>query len=174
MPQLSVPVRSADHTVGPENAPVTLVEYGDFQCPSCLVASRVVEKLLRQFNGRLRFVFRHFPLEMHPMAEPAAEFAEFAATQGKFWPAHHALFAHQEQLAPETLLELAARLELDPAAVTQALDEEQFYDRINEDVESGTESGVHGTPTFFLNGHKYSGPGDYDSLAAAIEEASRG
>ena len=170
---LTQPITPEDHTLGPDDAPVTLVQYGDYQCPSCLVAARVVDKLLRESKGKLRFAFRHYPFEpRHPLAELTAEAAEFAATHDKFWPMHHALFAHQDTLSREKVLELAPQLGLDPAELQQALDDHRFLPRIHRDGASAKASGVDTTPTFFINGELYTGPRDYASLFAAIQTAA--
>lgn len=172
MPHLHPAPSSKDHSLGPETAAVTLVEYGDYQCPHCLTARRIVEKLTDHFEDRLRFVYRHFPLtEMHPMAEPAAEAAEFAAAADKFWPMHHSLYGHQSRLSLETLPELAAELCLDAKAATKAIATCAFAARIEEDTRGGVRSGVHGTPTFFVNGVPFTGSVDYEGLAEAIEAA---
>ena len=172
---LTQPITPDDHTLGPAEAPVTLVQYGDFQCPSCVIAARAVDKLLRTFAGRLRFAFRHFPFEpRHPLAEALAEASEFAATQDKFWPMHHTLFAHQDELSSlDKLPDLALALELDPTALQQALTDHRFLPRVLAQGQSGRDSGVDTTPVFFLNGTRYTGPNSYDGLAAAIEAAPR-
>ena len=170
MSNLKAPVTSDDHTQGDTNAPITLIEYGDFQCPHCAMAHAIVKRLLHHFGPRLRYVFRNFPLtEIHPMAEPAAEAAEFAAAEGKYWEMHDGIFENQQRLTPELLVELATRLQLDPGELAGAIDDQQFLERINRDVASGEQAGVHGTPTFFINGQRYQGPWDFKDLKAAIE-----
>lgn len=148
-----------DHSAGPDDAPVTLVEYGDFQCPSCGMAYPIVKSVQQQMGNRLRFIFRHFPLtEAHPHAQRAAESAEAAAVQGKFWEMHDMLFEHQARLDDRHLLQYAAEIGLDVEAVARALEEGEFVDRVQEDFMSGVRSGVNGTPTFFINGQRWDGP----------------
>jgi len=169
MSKLSVPVSEKDHVEGSEKAPVTLVEYGDFQCPSCGEAYPIVKKLQKHFGDKLRFVYRNFPLEMHPWAEHAAEAAEFAGARGKFWEMHDALFKHQTSLTDHSLLRLAAGLGLNGEELTKALDEGIYTAKVKADVEGGMKSGVTGTPMFYLNGRRYDDSYDYETLAAAIE-----
>lgn len=170
--QLKLPVSSQDHSQGAAEAPVTLVEYGDYQCPHCGRAHPMVKRLQKHFGASLRFVFRNFPLaEMHPLAEPAAETAEFAATQGKFWELHDAIFEHQAELSVETLLSLASDTGLDAQALADALDRGAFQARVKSDFMSGVRSGVNGTPTFFINGKRHDAAPDYESLVNAIEAA---
>lgn len=171
MSQLSVPVHDHDHTQGPANAPVTLVEYADFQCPTCGQAYPIVQHLQKHFGNRLRFVFRHFPLEQHRMAEPAAEVSEFADTHGKFWAMHDALFENQKDLSPDLFNELAGDLDLSLKAMNRALSEGEFSERVESDLDSGDESGVQGTPTFFINGRQHTGAFDVQTLTKAIEAA---
>ncbi len=170
--QLKPAVSAQDHAQGAEDAAVTLVEYGDYECPHCGRAHPVVKRLQKHFGDSLRFVFRNFPLaEMHPLAEPAAEAAEFAASQGKFWEMHDAIFEHQTQLSLELLSSLAQRFGLDKEALADALDNGAFQARVKSDFTSGVRSGVNGTPTFFINGKRHDAPPDYESLSDAIEAA---
>jgi protein-disulfide isomerase len=149
---LTVPVDAADHTLGPIHAPVTVVEYGDFECPNCKQAAPAVKLLLERFAGRVRFVFRHFPLEgVHPHALLAAEAAECAGGQGKFWQMHDLLFEHQEHLKLKHLHGYAERLELDMARFTAEMDDHVYLQRVREHIASGDESGVRATPGFFVN-----------------------
>lgn len=172
MSGLTPPVSDDDHAQGPATAPVTLVEYGDFECPYCAQARPVVEQLRRHFGARLRFVFRHFPLtQLHPHAEQAAEAAEAAGAQGKFWPMHDALFAHQRDLAEQDLVRYAERAGADPQAVTRALAAATYRDRVKADFLSGVRSGVNGTPSFFINGRKYDGAYNEEAMRAAVEGA---
>jgi protein-disulfide isomerase len=167
--QLRNSVTSQDHSQGPDDAPVTLVEYGDYQCPHCGRAHPVVKRLQQHFGRSLRFVFRNFPLnEMHPMAEPAAETAEFAATHGKFWAIHDAIFEHQNELSIDLLGKLARQDGLDAEALDSALSSGQFRERVRNDFKGGVRSGVNGTPTFFINGQRHDGGFDYESLSNAI------
>lgn len=170
--QLKPEVSADDHIQGDASAPVTLVEYGDYQCPHCGLAHPVVRNLQKHFGASLRFVFRNFPLsEIHPLAEPAAESTEFAAIQGKYWEFHHGIFAHQSRLSAEMLVGLAEKNGLDPQALSTALDNREFEPRVKRDFISGVRSGVNGTPTFFINGRRHDGPPDFASLSAAIEAA---
>lgn len=150
---LSVPVDSADHAMGPVHAPVTIVEYGDFECPNCKQAAPAVKLLLERFAGRVRFVYRHFPLEeVHPHALLAAEAAECAGGQGRFWEMHDLLFDHQDHLKLKHLHAYAERLQLDTARYTAEMDDHVYLQRVREHIESGRHSGVRSTPGFFVNG----------------------
>jgi len=168
---LTMPVDPArDHIRGPENAVVTIVEYGDFQCPYCGRAEPSVRKLLADVD--VRFVWRHLPLtEVHPQAQLAAEAAEAAATQGAFWEVHDAMLAHQDQLEESDLVALATSLGLDGDALVEALHSRRFAARVEEDVRTADASGVAGTPTFFINGQRHYGRYDIDSLKAAVAAA---
>jgi protein-disulfide isomerase len=171
-PALVLPVGPRDHAQGPATAAVTLVEYGDYECPHCGRAYPIVKAVKERLGKRLRFVFRNFPLgEMHPHAEEAAESAEAAAAQGKFWEMHDALFENQEALETADLLAYAEELGLDAGRVARELEAETQAPRVREDFLSGVRSGVNGTPTFFLNGARFDGSWDEESLLAAIEAA---
>ncbi|SDC91403.1 Na+/H+ antiporter NhaA [Geodermatophilus telluris] len=167
---LDPPVDPArDHVRGPVDAPLTLVEYGDFECPFCGRATGAVEEVRERFGDRLRYVFRHVPLtDVHPHARLAAEAAEAAAAQGRFWELHDRLFAEQDRLAPGDLLEHAAAVGLDVVRFTRDLGSGRYARRVQEDVDSAEASGVEGTPTFFVGGRRHTGPYDADSLAAAL------
>ena len=169
MNKLAIPVTAKDHAQGPAAAPATLVEYGDYQCPSCGDVVPVVKKLQKHFGNKLRFVFRNFPLEMHPYAESAAETAEFAGAHNNFWEMHDLLFKHQSNLADATLLKLAAQLKISEADLATALEKRSYAAHVHSDLNGGSRSGVTGTPMFYLNGALYDDEYDYDSLAAAIE-----
>lgn len=172
MAKLQVAVSAEDHIQGDQGAAVTLVEYGDFQCPDAGMAFPMVKKLQRHFGKKLRFVYRNFPLiDIHPVAEPAAEAAEFAAAQGKFWEMHDALFENQDRLSESMLARVAERLGMDGEAASEAIENQQFEERIARDVDGGAKSGVHGTPTFFVNGELYGGEWEFEELKAAIDEA---
>lgn len=173
---LSPPVGERDHSKGPSSAPVTLVEYGDFQCPYCGAAYPVVKKLQRELGDQLRVVFRNFPIaNAHRFAEWAAETAESGAAQGKFWPVHDMLFENQQLLGDEAFfMRLEARLGLDTERSSREVAARAYLPRINEDVESGLRSGVDGTPTFFIQGVRYDGPPDFESLLAALRVAIQG
>lgn len=171
MAELSVAVGEKDHVQGEAGAAVTLVEYGDFECPTCGAAYPIVKHVQKHFGERMRFVYRHFPLEQHAMAEPAAEAAEFAGTHAKFWAMHDALYENQDDLSPELFAELAGDLGLNAKGLDRALADGTFAERVDEDLQSGEESGVHGTPTFFINGQQHKGSFDAHTLIAAIEAA---
>jgi protein-disulfide isomerase len=170
MPTLSPHVTAKDHTEGPATAPVTLVEFGDYQCPSCGDAFPIVKKLQKHFGDKLRLVFRHFPLEMHPYAEHAAETAEFAAAHGKFWQMHDLLYQHQSNLSDANLLKLAKQLDLSTDDLAKALEASTYAAPVQADIASGDKSGVTGTPTFYINGQLCEEDYDYETLVAAIEE----
>lgn len=170
--RLTLPVSARDHTRGPATAPVTLVEYGDYECPHCGRAHPVVERILRQLGDRLRFVFRHFPLmQMHPHAQQAAEAAEAAGAQGQFWEMHDTLFVHQHALDDTRLIQYATSLGLETTRFRRALREHMYEARVREDFASGVRSGVNGTPTFFIDSVRYDGPQDVDSLLAVLGDA---
>jgi protein-disulfide isomerase len=171
MTKLSVAVSAKDHRQGDPDAPCTLVEYGDYQCPSCGQAYPIVKRAQKHYGKRLSFVFRNFPLtQMHPFAEPAAETAEFAGANGKFWGMHDLIYENQERLGDEELLpELAKQLHLAPAKLLEALESREFEPRVKSDFSSGVRSGVNGTPTFFINGQRHDGPYDFASLVEAID-----
>ncbi len=153
MSDLAVPVSATDHVLGPEHAPVVLVEYGDFECPTCKQAAPAVRMLLTRFANRVRLVFRHFPLEeAHPHALAAAEAAESAGEQGKFWEMHDLLFANQEHLTLHHLHGYAERLGLDMARFTAEMDDHVYLQRVREHQAGGRRSHVRGTPGFFANG----------------------
>jgi len=152
--ELAVPVGGVDHVTGAPHAVVTVVEYGDFECPNCKQAQPAVKLLLERFSGRVRFVFRHFPLEdVHPHALAAAQAAECAGGQGKFWEMHDLLFDNQAHLAAKDLQSYAGRLALDMARYTAEMDDEVYLQRVREQLQGGLDSGVRATPTFFINGH---------------------
>jgi protein-disulfide isomerase len=150
---LAVPLRPTDHVLGPEHAPVVVVEYGDFQCPTCKQAAPAARMLLERYANRVRLVFRHFPLEeAHPQALAAAEAAECAAEQGRFWEMHDLLFANQDRLLPKHLRGYAERLTLDLAQFTAEMEDHVYLQRVREHQDSGRRSRVRGTPGFFVNG----------------------
>jgi protein-disulfide isomerase len=150
---LTVPVDRTDHLLGPETARVVVVEYGDFECPNCGQAYPAVKLLLRRFEHRVRFAFRHFPLtEVHPHAQLAAEAAEAAGGQHKFWPMHDLLFEQQLHLKPRDLRRYAGELELDLERFDYELNDQVYRQRVNEHIEGARRSGVRATPTFFVDG----------------------
>ena len=151
--ELTLPVTPADHTVGSMHAPVVVAEYGDFECPNCKQAAPAVKLLLARFAGRIRFVYRHFPLEeVHPHALHAAEAAECAGAQGKFWPMHDLLFDNQAHLKLNQLRGYAEQLQLDLSRYAAEMDDHVYLQRIREHMQSGHDSGVRATPAFFVNG----------------------
>jgi protein-disulfide isomerase len=168
---LTPPVSARDHAEGLADAPVTLVEYGDYQCPYCGAAYPVVKQLQEALGKRLRFVFRNFPLtQAHPYALIAAEAAEAAALQGKFWEMHDLIYENQDELDPGILPAWAESTGLNLEEFGTAIRQGDITKRIKEDRASGIRSGVNGTPSFFINGTRYDGAADYDSLRAALEE----
>ncbi|HLX70467.1 MAG TPA: DsbA family protein [Verrucomicrobiae bacterium] len=169
--KLHPPVSKRDHIQGPANAAMTLVEYGDYECPACGQAYQAIKEVQRALNGRLRFVFRNFPLSMHPHAEEAAEAAEAAAAQGKFWEMHDALFENQEALEDEGLITYAEQIGLDARRLATEIEGGAHIGRVREDFDSGVHSGVEGTPTYFINGLRYDGAYDPESLIAALMDA---
>ena len=170
-PTLTPPVSARDHAQGPANAPLTLVEYGDYQCPYCGAAYPVVKQLQKAFGKKLRFVFRNFPLtQAHPYALIAAEAAEAAALQGKFWEMHDLIYERQEILEADILPRWAQEVGLDLEKFGTAIRQGDITKRIKEDRMSGINSGVNGTPSFFINGTRHDDAPDYDSLAAALEQ----
>jgi protein-disulfide isomerase len=172
--ELAVPVSAVDHVLGPGHAPVTLVEYGDFECPNCRQAVPAVKLLVERFAGRIRFVFRHFPLEdVHPHALHAAQAAEIAGGQGRFWPMHDLLFDNQSHLKLPQLRSYAERLELDMARYTAEMDDEVYLQRIREHIAGGVQSGARGTPTFFINGMLHDASYGLHSLVEGVEAALR-
>jgi protein-disulfide isomerase len=170
--RLGLPVGERDHVQGPATAAVTLVEYGDFECPYCRAAVPIVQELQRLLGDQLRFVFRHFPLTaLHPNAQRAAEAAEAAAAQGQFFEMHATLFEHQDALAVENLVQYAAELGLDTARIRRELGGQSYAGRVREDFESGLSSGARGTPTFYLDDVRYDGIVGVRQFLAAIQEA---
>lgn len=169
-PELATPVSAEDHIQGPASAVVTLVEYGDYQCPACGMAYPEVKRLQREFGTNLRFVFRNFPLtEVHPLARPAAEVAEAASLLHRFWPMHDWLYEHQEEWSAyggEALEAGLRQVGLDEAKVTQMLRRPGIDARIQADFMGGVRSGVNGTPSFYVNGELHQG--DFDSLTHGI------
>jgi protein-disulfide isomerase len=170
--KLKPPVGANDHGQGSAKAPVTLVEYGDYECPFCGQAYPIVKALQKRLGDQVRLVFRNFPLgEMHPHAEHAAEAAEAAGAQGRFWEMHDMLYENQNALEDENLAQYAEALGLDVTRFVREMSEHTHAARVREDFRSGVRSGVNGTPTFFINGVRHDGPFDLRSLIAAIEEA---
>ncbi len=172
---LTVPVSAVDHVLGPLHAPVTVVEYGDFECPSCKQAAPGVRLLLKRYAGQVRVAYRHFPLEeVHPHALAAAEAAESAGNQGKFWEMHDLLFANQAHLTAKHLRGYAERLELDMDRYTAEMDHHVHLQRIRQHMESGQRSRVRATPGFFVNGALRDASFGLQALFDATEAALKG
>jgi protein-disulfide isomerase len=169
--RLVEPVNQDDHIRGSADARVTLLEYGDYQCPFCGQAFGPVEALIRERPDTVRFVFRHFPLtDLHPYAELAAELAEAAGARGQFWRVHDWLFTHQDQIDPRHLHQVAT--DIDPSGgVARDLDLRSRADRIHRDFVSGVRSGVNGTPTFYINGLRHDGGYSLPELLRAVDAA---
>jgi protein-disulfide isomerase len=167
---LKIPVTADDHIQGDLHAPVVLVEYGDYECPHCGHAYPIIQRVQKHFGKRLGFVFRNFPLsQIHPNAEGAAETAEFAAAHERFWEMHDGIFENQESLGLPLLLELAEKLGLSAKDLESALAGDKYAERVKNDFSGGVRSGVNGTPTFFINGHRHDGSFEFEDLVAAIE-----
>jgi protein-disulfide isomerase len=163
-----------DHIRGPDDAPVTLLEYGDFECPYCGQAESVIRELLSAHGADIRYVWRHLPLnDVHPTAQIAAEASEAAAAQGRFWEMYDVLLAHQGEFSPRDLTRYAEQLGLDVERVRDELRRREYAPRVSEDVASADESGVSGTPTFFINGRRHYGVYDIDTLTEAVGAAKR-
>lgn len=174
MPKLHTPPGPADaaRSRGAAEPLVTVVEYGDFECEYCARARPMMVRLLARYGDRVRFVFRHFPVRSsHPHAQLAAEAAEAAADQGKFWPLHDLLFAHREALTPPDLRRYAEAIGLDLAPFDAALADRRYEQPVRAMLKDGLRSGVNGTPTYFIAGRRYDGPITEEGLRAAIEEA---
>ncbi|WP_158749073.1 thioredoxin domain-containing protein [Acidobacterium sp. S8] len=169
---LTPPVTRRDHSQGPPVAPITLVEYGDYECPYCHQAYFIVKELQEQLGDQLCFVFRNFPLTtVHPHAQHAAEAAEAAGRQHKFWEMHDTLYEHHEALSDKYLKAYATQVGLDLARFNQEMAAHGYAVRVREDFLSGVRSGVNGTPTFFINDVRHDGSYDLVSLLTAIEDA---
>jgi Na+/H+ antiporter NhaA len=161
-----------DHIRGPVDAPVTLIEYGDFECPYCGDAAPIIGRLLDHFGGDLRYVFRHLPLnDVHPNAQVASEAAEAAHAQGRFWEMHDKLLTEPEAVSPRTLQQYATELALDVERFSDEVRRRKYAPRVAEDVRSADASGVTGTPTFFINGRRHQGVYDVDTLTREIKAA---
>lgn len=173
-PALVPPVGPRDHARGPTGAPVTLVEYGDYECPDCARAHSIMKAVREHFGDRLRFVFRNFPRgEMHPNAVKAAEAAEAAGDFGMFWEMHDALFERPDALALSDLIARADGLGIKSGRIAESLEVHAQAGRVRGDYMSGVKSGVSATPAFFLNGSRVDGPWDEASLITAIEAAGK-
>jgi protein-disulfide isomerase len=172
--KLTVPVsEDRDHIQGSADVPVTLVEYGDYECPYCGEAYPIVKEIQDRMGEGLRFVFRNFPISTsHPHAEQAAEASEAAAAQGRFWEMHDHLYENQRHLQDDHLRSYAQALDLDLDLFDKELIEHVHADHVHEDFMSGVRSGVNGTPTFFINGLRHDDSYELDTLLQALERAS--
>src|SRR5258705_743886 len=160
---LKPPVSEKDHAQGAKNAPIVLVEYGDYQCPHCGHAYPILKKIQKQLGDDLKFVFRNFPIEeSHPNAVQAAVASEAAALQNKYWQMHDALFEHQYDLSAEGILSLVLNLKLDVKQFASDIQKEELFQKVEDDFENGVRSGVNGTPGFFINGRQYYDNWEYD------------
>ena len=170
MSKLKPPVNENDQQTGNINASITLVEYGDYQCPHCGHAHPLLKRFLEEYGNDVNFVFRNFPLqEIHPAAHISALAAEAAGRQGKFWEMHDMIFEHQQNLNGHALLDFAERLSLDIQQFSSDWKNETIVEKVEKDFESGIRSGVNGTPSFFINGEKLmSYDGSYESLVEAV------
>ena len=172
--ELSAPVTTRDHVRGALEAPIQLVEYGDYECPHCGRAFWVIRQLQEKLGDQLVFVFRNFPLtEVHPRADSVAQALEAAGAQGYFWEMHDRFYEHQHELEGLDLAGHAERVGLDVKQWRRDMKDARFFDRVREDIATGLSSGVTGTPTFFINGTRYDGPYDFDSMLVALESALR-
>ena len=172
--ELTIPANATDHAIGPANSRVTVTEYGDFECPNCKQAFPAVKLLLHHFKDRIRFVYRHFPLEeVHHHALHAAEAAECAGGQGKFWPMHDLLFENQPHLKLPQLRSYAERLGLDLPRYASEMEDQVYLQRVREHMQSGHDSGVRATPTFFVNRRIQDVSFGLNSLFDAVELALR-
>src|SRR5580704_7109943 len=171
MSKLSIPVNAEDHIQGLESASITLVEYGDYECPYCGAAYPIIKRVQKKLGAKLRFVFRNFPLKnMHPFAELAAESAEAAGAQGKFWEMHDAIYENQESLGEEMIEELAKRLKLDINRFNSDIKTRKFKEHVRKDFLGGAKSGVNGTPSLFINGERFDESPDEETLIKAIHD----
>ncbi len=170
MSTLRVPVTPHDHIIGPANAAVTLVEYGDYECPHCGLAHPIVKLVRAHFAKQLRFVFRHFPLsQVHPNAQSAAEAAEYAGAHGRFWEMHDGIYENQDRLGLPLLFALVGALGLSESGLRAALVNGEYAPKVRSDFLGGVRSGVNGTPAFFINGRRHDGSYAFEDLTAAIE-----
>jgi len=173
--ELAVPVSAIDHVLGLAHALVTVVEYGDFECPNCKQAAPTAKLLLERYADRVRLVYRHFPLqEVHPHALLAAQAAEAAGAQGKFWSMHDLLFENQPHLKQRQLRSYAEKLELDMERYDSEMKDELYLQRVREHIEGGNRSGVRATPTFYINGKIQDVSFGLHALTDGVEAALRG
>jgi protein-disulfide isomerase len=174
-PSLAIAPQPTDHAQGPEHARITVVEYGDFECPSCKVAATTPMLLMERFPNQVRFIFRHFPVvEVHPHALLAAEAAEAAAAQGKFWPMYHMLFDNQAHLAEKHLLRYAGEVGLDMTRYVAEMDDHVYLQKVREHMDGARRSHIRSTPTFFINGVlqdiSFGMQALHDAVAAAVRQ----
>ena len=171
---LVVPVTTRDHVSGPAESSLTMVEYGDIECPHCALAHPIVRGIRDRLKDSLRFVFRHFPMtRIHPLAQKAAEAAEAAAAQGKFWEMLDVLYDNRDRLEDEALVKHAKKLGLDGKQFRKELEGGVYADRVRADMLGGVRSGVNGTPTFFINGVRHDGSWEFEPLVAALVKAGK-
>jgi len=169
-PRRAVDIESSDPSLGRASAPVTLIEFSDFQCPFCLRADPTVQQVLSTYGDKIRFVYRHYPLPNHPAARPAAEAAACAGEQGKFWPYHDRLFANPTKLSDADLKQHAAALGLNTTQFNTCVDTHKLKAQIDNDVKDGEEAGVNGTPAFYINGRMLSGAQPFEAFKKIIDE----
>lgn len=173
--KLTTPIPGRDHIQGPENAPFTLVEYGDYECPFCGEAYPIIKEVQERLGNKLCFAYRNFPLaNIHPHAIHAAEAAEAADEQKRFWQMHDILFENQDALADPDLARYAQMLGLNAELLMSEVLTDQYVTRLREDFKSGTRGGVNGTPTLFINGQRYDGPRGVEQLLAALTQSGDG
>jgi protein-disulfide isomerase len=169
--ELILSVGERDHARGLAEAPVTLVEYGDYECPYCGQAYPIIKNIQKDLGDKLRFVFRNFPIsQVHPHAQQAAEAAEAAGAQNKFWEMHDQLYEHQQELSNSDLKHHASALGLDIARFEDEMSNHIHAGRVRDDFMSGIRSGVNGTPTFYINGSRYDDSWDEETLLASIRQ----
>lgn len=169
--KLTLPVSGRDHAQGPESAPVTLVEYGDYECPYCGQAYPMIKNIQKHLGDKMRFVFRNFPItQVHPHAQHAAEAAETAGAQGKFWEMHDYLYEHQKELDDNHLRQYASTVGVDIARFDDEMAGHVYAGRVREDFMSGIRSGVNGTPTFYIDVTRYDDSWDEETLLQAIKQ----
>jgi protein-disulfide isomerase len=170
MSTLKAPLTPRDHVLVPVNAPVTLVEYGDYECPHCAAAHSIIKLVLEHFGDSVEFIVRHFPLsQVHPNAQAAAESAEYCGAHGRFWEMHDGIYENQDQLGLPLLFALVGALGVSEAGLREALVNGTYEEKVKSDVLGGVRSGVNGTPSFFINGRRHDGSYSFGDLAAAVD-----
>jgi protein-disulfide isomerase len=174
MTRLALPISERDHMLGDPDARVSLLEYGDYECQFCGRAYPIIKEVLRRAGSAVSFVFRNFPLsEAHPHAAIAAQAAEAAAAQGMFWPMHDALYENQNALELDDIIDYAKMLSLDVDRLRSEVENGAYTDKVRADFRSGVRSGVNGTPAFYIDGYRFDGAWDVETLTAALEIAGR-